>query len=283
MERSITASLDHRPDILYAMNELAVGHMRGTSPCSKRPLHAHSGYMLEFVDKGSMWLLEPTARRSLVGQGQYYVLRPDQEHSQEVDPHIHTLFVSLPGKQVEEVAHELTSNKKPTSLEPAIALARREIYTTLEAIVAEVKHPSVGMQFMLQSLSMQLTIQLLRVQQYAGDEQEHYGVSGRLSPEIRHSVDFIHTYYMDNISLHQVATSASLSPYHFLRIFKQQVGVTPHAYIRHVRLQQASLLLSRSDEPISAIASRLGFSSAGHFTETFRRYYGLTPSQYRAR
>ncbi|SRR6266851_4512335 len=99
MEHSITVSLDHRPGLLYKMDELAVGQMRGTSPCSRKPFHAHDGYMLEFVEKGSMWLLEPNARRSLVGQGQYYVLRPDQEHSQEVDPHIHTLFVGLPASR----------------------------------------------------------------------------------------------------------------------------------------------------------------------------------------
>jgi AraC family transcriptional regulator len=136
---------------------------------------------------------------------------------------------------------------------------------------------------MLQSLSIQLTVQLLRTQQDGQEEKRACQVSGVLSPEIRRSVEFIHAYYTDNLSLHQVAASASLSQYHFLRLFKRQIGLTPHAYIQRLRLQRAALLLSRSNETISEIASQLGFSSPGHFSDSFRRYYGLTPSQYRAR
>lgn len=283
MERSITVSLDHRPDLLYEMDELTIGQMRGTSPCSKKPFHAHDGYMLEFVDRGSMWLLEPETRRTLVGQGQYYVLRPGQEHSQEVDPHVHTLFVEFPREQVEEVTHELTGTRNLAFLEPTIALAQREIFTLLESIATEVEHSLDGMQIMLQSLGIQLTVQLLRTQRHGEKERENHQVSRVLSPEIRRSIDFIHAYYTDNLSLQQVATSASLSPYHFLRLFKRQVGITPHTYIQRLRLRQAALLLSSSDEPITAIASHLGFSSPGHLSESFRRHYGLTPSQYRAR
>lgn len=283
MERSITNSLDCRPDLLYEMNDLAVGQMRGTSRCSMKPLHAHEGYMLEFVDTGSMWLLEPKARRSLVGQGQYYILRPDQEHSQEVDPQVHTLFVDLPKHQVEEIAQEVSCRKKPTNLEPAFAFAQPDILATLGAIATEVAHPLGGIQFMLQSLSIQLTVQLLRTQHDGQEEKRACQVSGVLSPEIRRSVEFIHAFYTENLSLHQVAASASLSQYHFLRLFKRQIGMTPHAYIQHLRLQHAALLLSRSNETISEIASHLGFSSPGHFTDSFRRQYGLTPSQYRAR
>src|SRR5215469_2907921 len=219
MERSITVSLDRRPDLLYEAGELAVGQMRGTSPCSRKPLHAHDGYMLEFVDKGSMWLLEPKTRRSLVGQGQYYVLRPGQEHSQEVDPHIRTLFVDLPKQQVEEVAREVTGITKLAFLEPTISLAQREIFTLLEAIAVEVEHSFGGMQIMLQSFGIQLMVQLLRAQHQGEHERENHRVSSMLSPEIRQSVDFIHASYTENLSLLQVAASASLSPYHFLRLF----------------------------------------------------------------
>jgi len=264
------------------MGELVVGQMRGTSPCSRKPLHAHDEYTLEFVDKGSMWLLEPKAQRSLVGQGQYYVLQPDQEHSQEVDPQIRTLFVALPRQQVEEVAQELFGLKKLAHVEPTIAFAHQGILTTLEAIAAEVEHPLGGMQLMLQSLSIQLTVQLLRTQQQGQEKGGVHHVSGVLSSEIRQSVEFIHAHYADNLSLTQVAASASLSQYHFLRLFKRQIGMTPHAYLRCLRLQRAALLLTRSDEPISDIASRLGFSSPAHFTEAFRHHYGFTPSQYRA-
>ena len=73
-----------------------------------------------------------------------------------------------------------------------------------------------------------------------------------------------------------------MSPYHFLRTFRQVVGLTPHQFLLRTRLQRAAVRLRASDEPVSAIAFEAGFNDLSTFNRRFRRVTGLTPSAYRA-
>jgi len=84
------------------------------------------------------------------------------------------------------------------------------------------------------------------------------------------------------ISLHDLAGTAAMSPYHFLRTFRVVVGMTPHQYVLHTRLHRAAVRLRRTDDSISAIAFDAGFNDLSTFNRRFRRMMGLTPGAYRA-
>jgi AraC-like DNA-binding protein len=83
------------------------------------------------------------------------------------------------------------------------------------------------------------------------------------------------------ISLHDLAGTAAMSPYHFLRTFRGLVGMTPHQYVLHTRLYRASVRLRRTDDSISAIAFDVGFNDLSTFNRRFRRIMGSTPRAYR--
>lgn len=292
--QSITTQLDSKPDRLYQSGDLTIGQMRATSPCSLKPFHAHEEYTFEFTDRGAMWLLEPGTRHRQVGPGEYYLLRPDQEHSQRVESEVRTLFISLSRQRVEEVGRAFTSSTKPPQFEPVVEGAQPEMWQTLAAIareVAQVESPrdggwgcstANGTQLMLQSLSLQLIVQLLRCQSGIGDEKETSHERGAFSPEIRRSLEFIHAYYTEDLSLEQIAGSVALSQYYFLRLFKRQTGFTPYEYVRRLRLSEAAGRLKGTNTSITEIALQLGFASASHLSEAFRRQYGCTPSEHRA-
>jgi AraC family transcriptional regulator len=74
-----------------------------------------------------------------------------------------------------------------------------------------------------------------------------------------------------------------MSPYHFLRTFRQVTGMTPHQYLLHTRLHRAATRLRENTDPISVIAYRAGFKDLATFNRRFRRLVGMTPSIYRAR
>lgn len=283
MVQPITLPLSQQPDRLYTAKDLIIGQMRFGAPCTKWPMHAHQGYTFELVDQGMMWLLEPDARRSPVARGQYYLLQPGQEHSQEVDARIRTLYVSLFAARVGEVAREMGLSRRSFLLEPQVGNASGEILTLLASLAVELAQPAPGTHLLLQSLSLQLIVQLLREQQGGRTESRLSPPRDRISPEVRRGLDFIHAHYTEDFSLELLAASALLSPFYFLRLFKQQTGVTPYAYLRQLRLSEAAVLLNQSEESVSAIAARLGFASASHLSSAFRRQYGVTPSQYRAR
>jgi AraC-like DNA-binding protein len=86
----------------------------------------------------------------------------------------------------------------------------------------------------------------------------------------------------ETLTLADLARAAATSPYHFLRVFRQVVGMTPHQYVLRTRLHRAAVRLRRSDEAVSAIAFDAGFNDLSTFNRRFRRLMGASPSAYRA-
>jgi AraC family transcriptional regulator len=84
------------------------------------------------------------------------------------------------------------------------------------------------------------------------------------------------------LSLADLAQTAGMSPYHFLRTFRAVVGVTPHQFILHTRLQRAAVRLRRSSDGVSTIAYAAGFGDLSTFNRRFQKLMGSSPSAYRA-
>lgn len=84
------------------------------------------------------------------------------------------------------------------------------------------------------------------------------------------------------LTIAALAREAAMSPYHFLRTFRQVIGVTPHQYILHTRLNRAAVRLRAGEEPVATIAYDAGFNDLSTFNRRFRRLMGATPSDYRA-
>jgi AraC-like DNA-binding protein len=87
----------------------------------------------------------------------------------------------------------------------------------------------------------------------------------------------------ERLSLSAMARKAGMSPYHFLRVFRHVVGMTPHQYLLRTRLSRAAAALRRSGETISSIALEAGFEDLSTFNRRFRRLMGESPGAYRAR
>src|SRR4029450_6140300 len=86
----------------------------------------------------------------------------------------------------------------------------------------------------------------------------------------------------EHLGLSALAREAAMSPYHFLRTFRQVTGMTPHQYVLHTRLQRAAQRLRASADPVSMIAFEAGFNDLATFNRRFRRLIGVTPSAFRA-
>lgn len=83
------------------------------------------------------------------------------------------------------------------------------------------------------------------------------------------------------LSLAQLAQEAAMSPYHFLRVFRAVVGMTPHQILLRTRLQRAALMLRQSERPVTEIVYEAGFGDLSTFNRQFRRAIGMSPSAYR--
>lgn len=86
----------------------------------------------------------------------------------------------------------------------------------------------------------------------------------------------------EEIDLKAAAGFVDLSPFHFLRLFKAVMGVTPHQYLVACRLRHAARRLAAEDTPVSAIAFEVGFGDLSNFVRSFRRAAGVSPGRWRA-
>ncbi len=83
------------------------------------------------------------------------------------------------------------------------------------------------------------------------------------------------------ISIDQLAKEAGISRFHFVRLFKEKLGLAPHEYLVGLRLKKAAALLLATDLDIVAIADQCGYSNAGRFAHAFKARFQKSPSIYR--
>ncbi|WP_334077398.1 AraC family transcriptional regulator [Paenibacillus sanfengchensis] len=101
-------------------------------------------------------------------------------------------------------------------------------------------------------------------------------------PNVRRAAEFIELNYSRMISIDQLSEHVSLSKYHLIRRFSASTGLTPGAYLTHVRTEKAMELLRGTGLSIEAIAERIGYSSGSYFIKAFRGLTGLTPGEFRS-
>lgn len=101
--------------------------------------------------------------------------------------------------------------------------------------------------------------------------------------DISEALTYIHAHLTENPSLESIAEHCGLSPSRFNEAFKEQMGITPHAYITNLKIDTAKILLKNPENSVTDVAMQLNFSSGNHFSAVFKRYTGRTPSQYRCR
>src|SRR5882762_2575062 len=88
---------------------------------------------------------------------------------------------------------------------------------------------------------------------------------------------FIDKHFREKINIDEIAEEASFSRFHFIRLFRQAYGNTPHQYMMSMRMLEAEKLMANSALKIQDICFGIGFESVGTFTTQFTRLYGKTP------
>ena len=86
---------------------------------------------------------------------------------------------------------------------------------------------------------------------------------------------------MFDIPLEDMAEKYGMSKYYFSRKFKNYAGIGFQEFITLVRIQNAERMLVTTSESITKVAAMCGFNDSSYFTQTFKRYKGVTPKQYR--
>ena len=98
---------------------------------------------------------------------------------------------------------------------------------------------------------------------------------------VKFAVRHMHEHLAEPLRIEQIAGSVFLSPDHFSKVFAAVLGQSPNDYLRHLRIEEAKLLLTTTDDTITRIATAVGFSHIAYFSRVFRALTGKTPREYR--
>ena len=93
--------------------------------------------------------------------------------------------------------------------------------------------------------------------------------------------EFLNENYHRKIVIEELAAMCGFSKNYFIKMFKDSLGDSPHAYLSKLRISRAKLLLDTTDNSIRQIAERCGFQKANSFTAQFKATTGITPKEYR--
>jgi AraC-like DNA-binding protein len=105
--------------------------------------------------------------------------------------------------------------------------------------------------------------------------------TARVQDTIFAALDLLERDAGEDLSLSEVADVVGLSPFHFLRLFKRETGVTPYRFLMQARIRKAIELLRETSLPVTEIAFEVGFGDLSNFINFFRREIGCSPSQFR--
>ncbi|MBD2090490.1 helix-turn-helix transcriptional regulator [Microcoleus sp. FACHB-1515] len=148
----------------------------------------------------------------------------------------------------------------------------------LSSLRAEIESPEIASQLLVDSLRTTLAIHLIR--HYCSIQPKISNDSGGLSQlALKQVTEYIQEHLHQELKLVDLGAIAQISSYHFLRLFKQKTGITPHQYILQQRIEKAQHLLKHSKLSIAEIALQAGFCDQSHLTRCFKRRIGVTPKQ----
>jgi AraC family transcriptional regulator len=135
-------------------------------------------------------------------------------------------------------------------------------------------------QLYVESMVMKLAVILLRRHSTASQASKILPSSGLTRNQARRVLDYIESNLSGDLTLSELAGIAELSLHHFARMFKRTIGVAPYRYVVERRIERAKTMLRTASASLVDISLSVGFYSQSHFTSTFGRIVGATPTEF---
>lgn len=98
---------------------------------------------------------------------------------------------------------------------------------------------------------------------------------------VRRAMAYLHEHFAEPLTRAEIAQHVGLDEDYLTYCFRQELGVTPIAYLNRYRVNQAKTLLTQSDKSVTFIAQEVGFADSRYFSRIFRREVGVSPDAYR--
>jgi AraC-like DNA-binding protein/quercetin dioxygenase-like cupin family protein len=251
--------------------------------------HSHGSYEFHYV---------PTGHGTLIAQGKHYPITPgtlfmtgpDVMHEQITDPHdpmaeYCIFFEVLPGDFAPSVIRnsamkETTLSELLVSTPFWIGSDRGNMMALFEMLAFELSQPYLGFHHMITNIMEMIIIRLIR--EYKDHQSSLLPIPLKTLDDSRMLIiENCFLYNYPSITLKQLADELGLSTRQTERNIIKQYGVSFKDKKLNARMSAASRLLKSKDKTIRAVAQQVGFSSPEQFSNAFKKYFGITATQYK--
>jgi len=238
--------------------------------------HIHPGYAIGVIEWGAEGFYYRGVQAETAPVGSIVAINPGEIHTgYALTPGGWCYRMFYPGIDfMQTVAYELTGRECGTphfaapiihdaDLRDRFLRLHRILQTSDDALVREsAARDAFGLMLMRHSRTFTSP-------RRTGDERD----------VVRKVRDYIDAHLAENTSLNELAAYVAMSPYHLLRVFRQEMGIPPHTYRIQQRIIHAKALLA-AGVPIVDVAAATGFTDQSHFTNRFKAIVGVTPGIY---
>lgn len=226
---------------------------------------------------GERWL-DGKLRRETRNLGDIAIIPAGISHRCNWNTSVEFMILAIEPALLKQVGQDLV-NPDRIELVPHFMMSQDLLIQGIfSALKEELEFGKIGGYLLIDRLKTILAIHLLRNYCTTKPKLSSYA-NGLSRSTLKQASDYINEHLDRDIKLIELASIAQMSPYHFLRLFKQSIGVTPHQYILQCRIEKAKYLLQHSQLSIAAIAVKVGFCDQSHLTRYFKRMVGMTPKQ----
>jgi AraC-like DNA-binding protein len=246
--------------------------LHGADITYEYPPHMHEEHSIALVLQGS----ETTTCRGqshTALSGSLLLINADEVHSSR-SVRVEYRVIKIRSKTLDEIARGLFQQSLERPCFPKLVIKDVQLFRLLLSLHLKLEQNDSALEQESEFIS---TIGLLLTRQHKNHiklprptREPHY---------VKLVRDYLKSNYAENVSLAQLTSMTNLSPFHLLRVFRNQVGCPPHEYQTQVRIAHARKFL-REGKSISDVALETGFFDQSHFSRNFKRIVGVPPGQY---
>lgn len=212
--------------------------------------------------------------------GMLFAVNPMQEHGMKEDLkgfnllglHFDKSIIQSASMDIYGSSNILFSNESFT--------VTHDINMLISLLLEEFRFKQSGYDYMIENISLLIVGNMMRQIKHNLPSKPH-NAPPKNKEYIKTVINYMNENYTAGVSCTELASLIKMDKFGFIRTFKAQTSKTPYEYLLDLKIEKAKKMLKSSDYSITEISMLCGFSSHSHFTSTFRKKIGISPTEYR--
>jgi AraC-like DNA-binding protein len=241
------------------------------------PRHTHERYAVGVIERGALGFFY-RGENVVASRGHINLCIPGEVHTgQPAGPEGWSYRMFYFGAHVlAQIASEVADRPRELPFFGSGVVTDAPLARRLREVHLQLEGPNTSR---LEQETLVLNVLAQLIYRHA-DSSPAVSQAGREPKAVQQVRRYLENHYAEDVSLGTLAQLTQLSRYHLVHVFRQRVGIPPHAYLRQVRVARAKELLA-AGQPIAEVALATGFTDQSHLHRWFKRLWGVSPGHYR--